>query len=270
LQDARQQAAAARSDAAVPMLDLAIARIHRLRKESDRAQEAIARSAQAYEVKRSEQGLAMVVAARGALAASTGDHTSPRVSFTRALALCEKAKDESHATCTKAVADDAIEAQQWPAAQKGLDRHLAALRAQDKAKSRTLELANAVEEIAVLAMLRGDRGGAAKRYQEALGLWQRLHADLAVARVLERMARLAWDRGDGILAAEWLMEALSVSRSFDNKGDTWARMRLLQAQIALKQKQRDQARTFATEAAALFDKLHSPEAATARAVLKKL
>lgn len=270
LQDARQQAAAARNDSVVPMLDLAIARIHRLRRESDRAQEAIARSAQAYEGKRNEQGLAMVVAARGALAASTGDHASPKVSFTRALALCEKTKEDAHVGCTKAVADDAIEVQQWPAAQKGLDRHLAALRAQGGAKSRTLELANAVEEIAVLAMLRGDRATAAKRYQEALGLWQKLRADLAVARVLERMARLAWDRGDGLLSAEWLTEALAVSRSFDNKGDTWARMRLLQAQIALKQKQNDQARAYASEAAALFDKLHSPEAATARAVLKKL
>ena len=270
LQDARQQAELSHAENLVPLLDLAIARIFRLRHEPDRAQELISRSASLSGGRRSELAVALFTSGHATLSAMLGEHTSPRAGLTRAVSLCEKAKEDSRLSCLRTVGEDAAEIKQWVPAQKCQARRLALLRAQSETPARAIEIASVVEETAELAMARGDRKGAQRRYQEALGLWQHLHADLAVARVLERLARLAWERGDTLLAQQWLQEALSVSRSLDSKGDTFARMRLLQAQIARRRNQREQARAFASEACELFERLHSNEAAAARAFLKKL
>jgi hypothetical protein len=274
LLSAREQAASegpfSRSQELLPLFDLAIARIWRLRGEPARAQELIAGAGQYFESKRNDYGLALVLSARSALLASIGDHASPRTGFARAQAFCERLKDVSRIHCLKSVADEALEVQQWVSAQKCTDRRLLLLRTPVSTGSTSVARVNAVEDLAELALLRNDRAGAQRRYQEALGLWQRLRVDFAIARVLERMSRMAWDRGDGPLATEWLQEALRVSQTLDTKTETWARIRLLQAQMAFRKHQKGPARTFATEAAALFDRLHSSEAAAARTLLRKL
>lgn len=269
LEDAREQAARQRSDELVAFLDLALGRLYRLAGEPEAAEQQITKSAERFERQKHSYGLALVLASQASLAVSRGVRGSSHAGFARALALCEKSGDESRPACLKAVTDDAREAQRWAVARRASDRRLALVR-RAAPRLRSTELASAVEESAELLLLRGDRAAGQRRYQEALGLWQKLAADTAVARVLERMARLAWDRGDGSLAGQWLAEALVLGASLDHGGETWARIRLLQAEMAWQRRQRAQARVYAAEAAALFDRLHAPEFAAAHALLKRI
>lgn len=252
LQDAHHQAALVQAEPIVIRTDLAQARIWRLRGERERAEPLLLRASQYYERRRDPHGQALVTSEYAAIAAVSGENRAAKIGFNKALALCEKVAESGRLGCLHSVASDAQETRQWVPAQHGFERRLALLRSQNK----PLEVASATEDLADLAMARADRPTAVKRYQESLALWTKLKADLAVIRQLERQAHLSWERGEWLGADQWIQEAMTYSRGQgEMKNETWGRIRLLQAQLAYRQRQRAQARTFVTQAIEIFERL---------------
>lgn len=251
LQDAQHQAALAQSEAVVVRTEVAQARIWRLRGERERAEPLLLRATQYYERRRDAHGQALVTSEYAAIAAISGENRAARTGFNKALLLCEKVAAAERLSCLHSVASDAQETRQWVPAQHGFERRLALLRTQNK----PMEVASATEDLADLAMARGDRPNALKRYQESLALWTKVKADLAVVRQLERQAHLSWERGEWLGADQWLQEAVALSAHGEQRNETFGRIRLLQAQLAYRQRQRSQARTYVTQAIEIFEHL---------------